>query len=204
MSDDESIASEDSCNDFSKKRFHCEECERTFATLYSLERHNTKFHDEESEDSMSDTDDKEDTDDDHEDEGDDEMSTEDEEETDDDEDEEGEQVGVTDMFRNLVRKAIDKHEDQLLPDVENYMSKGMTEKEATKRAFLSNNDAKKSLRHSYIKNVFEIAQQRQDPLFKGIMEKAKEFMDDGLDRCEAITSAVAYRKYAIYNLVKQI
>ena len=94
-------------------------------------------------------------------------------------------------YKWTVRKDIDKHEDQLSPDVENYMSKGMSEK--------------KSLRHLYIKNVFEIGQQRQDPLFKGIMEKAKEFMGDGLDRCEAITSAVAYQKYArLLNLPRSL
>ena len=206
MSDDESLASEDSFNDFSKKRFHCEECEGTFATRYNLVRHNANFHDEGGEDSMSDTDDEEETDDD-EDEEDDEMSIDDEEETDDDdEDEEGEQDGVTDMFRNLVRKAINKHEDQLLPDVESYMiEKGMSEKEATKRAFLGNNEAKKTFHRKYIQNIFDIEEQRRDPLFKAIMKKAKEFMDDdGLDQSEAIAAAVKFRKQAIYNMINYI
>ena len=120
-------------------------------------------------------------------------------------DEEGDERDVSNIFRKLVGKAINKHVDELLPIVEDYMeNKNISEKEATIQAFLDNDDVKKTLRKLFLTNVIEIDEHRHHPLFKAIMEKAKELMDEGLDREEALTAAVAYRKHAIYNLVKFI
>ena len=218
MSDDESVSSNNSVNDLSNKRFYCEDCERSFATRYTLQRHNKFFHgeSEEEEDAMSDveenesdqsaeedemstqetsSDEKDETSSDEEDE----MSA---NETSSDEDEEG---AVTAMFRKLLCKVIDKDFDQTMARVDDYKSEGMSEKEAVKRTLLESDALKKSLIHMYTQNVFDIEEQRRDPLFKAIMKKAKEFMDiDELNQSEAIAAAVKFRKQAIYDMINLI
>ena len=215
MSDNESVSSNNSFNKFSHKRFYCEECERTFATRYSLKRHNNFFH-EENEDATSDGEENESDQSMSEDESDqsttedknDQSMTEDEMNTNEvtsDEDEEQEEDTVTAMFRKLLVKAFDKDYEQLKPSIDDYKSKGISEKEATKRALFESHIIKKSLIQMYIQNVFDIEEQRRDPLFKAIMKKAKEFMDDdGLDQSEAIAAAVKFRKQAIYNMINSI
>ena len=224
MSDDESVSSNNSVNDLSNKRFYCEDCERSFATRYTLQRHNKFFHgeSEEEEDAMSDveenesdqsaeedemstqetsSDEKEETSSDEEDE----MSTNETSSDEDEEEEEQEEVTVTAMFRKLLCKAIDKDFDQTMTRVKDYKSEGISEKEATKRALLESDALKKSLIHMYTQNVFDIEEQRRDPLFKAIMKKAKEFMDiDELNQSEAIAAAVKFRKQAIYDMINLI
>ena len=177
--------------DFSKK-FKCEDCGSKFTTRYNLKRHIQYFH-EEDDMSSAEKDNAESS------------AEEDNGESSADEDmseDESEDEDVPVMFSNLVCDAINEHNEDLLPIVENYVEDGMTEKEATKQAFLESDGAKKTLRRLFTTNVLEIQQQRKHPLFKAIMEKAKELMDDGFDQMEALTTAVKYRKHAIYNLVK--
>ena len=122
-----------------------------------------------------------------------------------DEDEEEEEDTVTAMFRKLLGEVVRKEHGQITPTIKNYMSKGWTHKEAVKRALLESDVAKKSLNRKYIQNIFDIEEQRRDPLFKAIMKKAKEFMDDeGFDQHEAITAAVKFRKQAIYNMINSM
>ena len=203
ISDNHSLASNDSVSDFSKK-FECEDCDRKFATRYNLERHIDSLHNEDA-DNMKDKSSSEE-----------EMSSAEgsseeetssvegssEEEMSSDEDSSEEEDYAPLMFRKLVIEAINECEDELTPIIDNYMEKGMTENEATKRAFLENDAAKKTLRRLFIIQAAEIDEQRRHPLFKAIMEKAKELMAEGFDQCEALASAVTYRKHAIYNLVK--
>ena len=196
MSDTYSNMSDDSIASYgspSPTRYECEECDRKFVTRYNLMRHKKSFHDDE----MSTSEHSSNEDESEADESDAENSSEESE------DEEGDEREVSNIFRKLVEKAVNKHEDELVPIVEDIMeNKNMSEKEATKQAFLDNDDVKKTFRKLFLKNVIEIDEHRHHPLFKAIMEKAKELMDDGLDREEALTAAVAYRKHAIYNLLK--
>ena len=54
MSDDELSSTRNESLKALSKRFVCEACEHTFASRYSLQRHDEKFHTEESEDDESD------------------------------------------------------------------------------------------------------------------------------------------------------
>ena len=74
-------------------------------------------------------------------------------------------------------------------------------KEAIKYAILHSDAAKRTLRRKFTTNIINMKKDRRHSLIKAIMEKAKEFMDDGLDETEAITSAVGFRKHALHNLV---
>ena len=72
------------------------------------------------------------------------------------------------------------------------------------KAIFACDAAKKTLRRSFTKNILDIKEQIQHPLYKAINKKAKEFVDDGLDEEEAISSAVSFRKHGIYNLINFI
>ena len=227
MSDDnQSLASNDSFNEMSKK-FECKDCERNFSTRYNLKRHIESFHDEDSdimEEEDSDIMEEEDSDimeDDNnvseedmsnvesstdEDMSDTESSSKEdrsESETSEEEaEEEEEEENIPQIFLGVVNKVIEMHEDDLTPVFDDYVQNGMAENEATQHAFLESDAAKKTLRLLFTETILNINEQRKHPLFKAIMAKANELMNDGFDEREAVTSAVAYRKHAIYNLVQ--
>ena len=197
MSDTDSVSNmscysdESDNNSFSKlpKRFECKECSRKFSTRYNLQRHIENLH--------SDTEEAEDED----------MSEASEDVSDDEhssEDDGQNEMYLTNMFRILIGKALDENEDELSPVVEDLEQQGFSNKSAIKRAVSSSVETKKTLRRLIIENFINIYEHRRHPLFKAIMEKAKEFMDDGFNLREAVESAVAYRKHAIYQLVNYI
>ena len=193
-----SYKSESFCN--ALKKYKCEHCSRNFTRLFTLRRHKKTIHDEESsEESDMSTDQNdsnaESSDENTSDSSDDERSSEadsyDEEEN-----------YPTSMFENLLCQTLNKHKDEL--DIlieEDESSKNLSDHEATKRAILKSKAALKTLRHLYAKNMIEINEQRRDPLYKAILNKAKELQDDGFSLSEAIASAVSYRKHAIHKLV---
>ena len=111
---------------------------------------------------------------------------------------------MTNMFRILIGEAIDENDEELSPVVDDLEQQGLSNESAIKRAVSSSDETKKTLRRLLIANFINIYEHRRHPLFKAIMEKAKEFMDDGFDLREAVESAVAYRKHAIYQLVNYI
>ena len=111
---------------------------------------------------------------------------------------------VTRMFRKIFIKVYCEHEDELAPWISENAEKYMSQNEAIKNAVLNNDKAKKSLRHLLTENIIDINEQRRHPIFKAIMKKANELMEDGFDENEAIASAVAYRKHGIHNLIKFI
>ena len=139
----------------------------------------------------------------------DENSTDDDEDessTDDDEDDEMKPSHVTTMFRNMITHLYLEMEDDLGENIENYMYEDddMSIKEAIKEAILHNDVAKKKLKQLFIRNMIDIYEQRQHPLYKAIMKRAKKRMNEGMDFCEAIAAAVSHRKHGIYNLINHI
>ena len=202
------------------KKFHCKFCDKTFATNYSLERHNKTFHDDEgSASDMEDDTDKSMNEDETSMEADtvtDESMSKDEISTEEDSTEESESESstdqesdvdgnyVTNMFRNLVIDAYCTHKDELDPIINEYEERGKPEKEAIILAILESDKAKKAIRHLFAQNMIDINEQQQHPLFKAIMVKVQNLTNDGFDLNEAITCAVGYRKHAIYNLIKYI
>ena len=191
------------------KRFTCEECDSTFSKLYNLERHIDKFHPDsdsasdsdqscsdqnESENESMSTDDKDEdmsNDKSDEDMSDDERSSDDEET----------ESNLTTMFKDIIFETFARHEDELDPLIKENLENGLTKKEAEKRALLSSHEAKKTIQHLYVENIINIMEQMADPVFKAILKKAKELIDDGFKSREAVISAVSYRKHAIRNLV---
>ena len=111
---------------------------------------------------------------------------------------------VTNIFRNLLIDVYFENEDQLEPLIEKFLVKNMTKKEALIKAIFACDAAKKTLRRLFTKNILDIKEQLQHPLYKAINKKAREFVDDGLDEEEAISSAVSFRKHGIYNLINFI
>ena len=77
----------------------------------------------------------------------------------------------------------------------------MTEIEAIYCTILESDTAKKTLRRLLTETILTINEQSQHSLFKAIMRRAKELMDDGFDKRDAIASAVSYRKHEIHNLL---
>ena len=213
--DDHSYASSDSFGRF-PKRYECKLCNRKYITRFNLERHIDTLHRAESEDTTSDSiDDESDkisTDEEmcvDESSNDDETSSDGGEEISDDEsssdgEEEEEDENLPEMFPKLLCEVIGEHEDELGPIIGELIENNMTRKEAIKRAYLQSDAAKKTLRHKFTANIINMKKDRRHSLIKAIMEKAKEFMDEGLDEIEAITAAVGYRKHALYNLVNNI
>lgn len=210
MDDVNSVASSNSFDHLPKK-FECEICSRKFTTHFNLLRHIKTVHDDDSESDLSDTSEDERKEDMSESSSDEDMSEDgssdedmSEEESSSDESSSDDEIIVPNMFRKLVAEVWEEHEEELTPITNNYMSNNMSEKEAMIKAIQNSTDAKKTLRHLFINNIVEVEQQRRHPLYKAIMRKAKELMDDGLGECEALTSAVTYRKHAIYNLLNFI
>ena len=206
MADANSITSADSMDDFPKK-IKCEMCNQSFATHYSLFRHNKTFH---ADNASVSSDSKESEDVSAESSNDEDMSAESSNgedmsaESSNDESsssEMEEEEDVPYIFRRLVCEVSEKHDDELTPIMEDYMSKDISGSQAFKLAFQDCNAAKKTLRRLFIQHIHEVRQLRRHSLYKEIMAKAKELMDEGFDEHEAIVSAVAYRKHALYNLV---
>ena len=108
------------------------------------------------------------------------------------------------MFRNIVYKTIIEHDDELDPIIEEYMENKISVKEATRLALLKSNAAKKTLRRLFTESAIRIYEARRQPIFKSIMKKAQELMDDGFSVREAIASAVSYRKHALHNLLLKL
>ena len=234
MTDTPMISDTTSLMSSSKFKTHkCSICDRMLSTRYNLERHMKTFHEDDSDDSApnnmdgnenesdetmsiekSSTEDNESERDDTMSEGDsskggnesetDEQMSEAESSTEESENSDDEDNHVTRMFRKLFIKAYCEHEDELLSWIDENVGKYMSHNEAIKNAVLSNDKAKKSLRHHLTQNIIDINEQRRHPMFKAIMNKAKELMEDGFDENEAIASAVAYRKHGIHNLIKFI
>lgn len=212
ITDEHSLASTNSINDIPKK-YDCTHCNRNFVSRYNLERHIQKFHRVESENTTSDsTEDESDKSSLNEEMSvsnrssdaemsDDESSSEDENSSD---DEKAEDQYATVMFRKILAEVIIEHEDELEPLIEDSMEKNMSGKEATKYAICHSDVAKKTLRRKFITHIINMREERRHPLVKAIMKKTKELMDDGFGEYEAVTSAVGYRKHALYNLVNFI
>ena len=206
MADANSITSTDSLDDFPKK-IKCEMCNQSFATHYSLCRHNKTFH---ADNASVSSDSKESEDVSAESSNDEDMSAESSNgedmsaESSNDESsssEMEEEEDVPYIFSRLICEVSEKHDDELTPIMEDYMSKDISGSQAFKLAFQDCNAAKKTLRRLFIQHIHEVRQLRRHSLYKEIMAKAKELMDEGFDEHEAIVSAVAYRKHALYNLV---
>ena len=207
VSDDASVASSDAFT--SVPKFKCKECNSMFVKRYNLQRHIKTIH--EASDTESDEDENESDESMSEDEAcsSEENTTSDEDMSDDERssvtsDEELDEKYVPHMFRKIAIKAYKEHGNELDPIVKEYMADGMTEADAMKYALLSSDTAKKRLRSLYVENVIFMAENNKHPLFKAIMEKADELIDEGFDACEAIKAAVAYRKHAIYDLVNYL
>ena len=216
MADANSITSTDSLDDFPKK-IKCEMCNQSFATHYSLCRHNKTFHadnasvssdSKESEDVSAESSNDEDMS--AESSNDEDMSAESSKDEDTSAESSNDESSSSEMeeeedvpytFRRLVCEVSEKHDDELTPIMEDYMSKDISGSQAFKLAFQDCNAAKKTLRRLFIQHIHEVRQLRRHSLYKEIMAKAKELMDEGFDEHEAIVSAVAYRKHALYNLV---
>lgn len=208
MSDTSSLASSDTFT--SAREFKCEECNSTFSKRYNLERHIETIHDAsdkeeyesecEDETMSTDEDSNKDRSDDETESG--EDTSEDESSSDDEEMENEERV--TFMFRTIACQAYDEHKEELDPIAKEYMEKGMTEKEAVKQALLKSNEARKTLRNLYVTNLIDISEHVQDPLYKAIVAKAQELIDDGFTVREAFEAAVSYRKHGIYNLMNYL
>ena len=105
------------------------------------------------------------------------------------------------MFRKIVCTIIDEHKDEIDPIFDDNMENNISPKTAMKFALYKSNAVKKTLRRLYTQNVIDIYEECRQPIFKSIMKKAQELMDDGFSVREAIASAVSYRKYALYDLM---
>ena len=73
------------------------------------------------------------------------------------------------------------HDDDLTPVIEDLVEQGFSKNSAMKRAILYSNKAKKTLRRLLIANFINIDEHRRLPLFKAVMKKAKDLMNDGFD-----------------------
>ena len=118
---------------------------------------------------------------------------------------------VTPIFRKIVCKTVKLHEDMLseiIEEDEEMESSGKSKKkikQATIKAIESSNAAKKTLRNLFAKNLINVYKERNHPLYKAIVKKARQLMDDeGFEFEEGVKAAVSYRKHAIYDLLKYI
>ena len=206
-----SSQSGDSCDSVAtfepkRRKYECHDCDKTFTKRYNLERHNLKMHDEgdeeDSDSSISDNDSISDTSSHSDSEASaDEEGSDEEEESDDTEDEDEEQIDNS-VFDNFIQTAVSPYNDEFEMKSEEFMSEGMTEKEA---ACLANQQLmphySKSLRQIFVHYMVDMAEKRKHPLFKAIMKTAKEYQQDGFDEDAAIKAAVSYRKHSIENLI---
>ena len=134
----------------------------------------------------------------------------DEESSEDEEDKE--KHYITNMFRKIACKTIKLHEEELDDLMGKEEDEDMENKDCLKRkkqmtisAIQNSSSAKKTLRRLFVKNVINVHQERNHPLYKAIMKKAKELMDnEDFELDEAINAAVSYRKHAIYNLLEYL
>ena len=201
MSDNRSISTSykslDSKEHFNK--YECEECSQIFTSRYNLERHNRNFHNAESsgEEDME-------TDDESNDEDTNESDVEDTNESD-VEDSDEENTNVPKMFHTIFWTVVQTHEDEIEPLVDEYTEdEELSQTEAIKKAFLENKEMKRALLKMIKTSLINAEEFRRDPLIKSIQDKAKDLKDEGFARDEALTTAIKYRKYAIYNWVKSL
>ena len=210
-----SICEEESVASFESspaKRFKCDKCERKFTRRYTLKRHIDSKHDEsseEKEEEESKSCDESEVEDNASNSGD-ESELEEDAATSEDSSDEDRQC-VTPMFRKIVCKTVKLHEDMLseiIEEDEEMESSGKSKKkikQATIKAIESSNAAKKTLRNLFAKNLINVYKERNHPLYKAIVKKARQLMDDeGFEFEEGVKAAVSYRKHAIYDLLKYI
>ena len=188
--------------------FECDECERNFATKSSLRRHKKSFHDEASDEASEASDEASQASDESS-----EASDESSEASDEESNEpvrkrrrKEERHGkyVTSIFIDLLNQVLDEYEDEIMPVKEEMIEEGLSEGEAEKCAILSSKKAKKKLQQLFIESTYALHEHLAHPLLQAITKKARDYMKDGLEAEEAITSAVKYRKHAIYDLIKYV
>ena len=122
------------------------------------------------------------------------------------ESEEDEKKGmyVTQLFRDMVQEVVEENEEELSVTRNELIEKGVKKRRASKLAILNSDASKKALRQLFVKNMHQIEEHIRHPLYKAIIKKVEDFVDDGLNLSEAIDSAVKYRKHALYNLINYL
>ena len=108
-----------------------------------------------------------------------------------------------DVFKFLIQDVLLNSVDEFQNLLDHYEDNGSSTKDAVAQAFKAlYPHYKKNLKKKFVKYISTMTLMRQTPLFQSILRKMKDFQNDGLDDEEAIKSAVSYRKYSIYNLLK--
>ena len=178
------------------KAYSCSECNASFVRSYNLRRHKKTLHGEDSEDedethssqetgtesSVSDL----------------EEPSSDKSEYNQSSDEEEER----DSFQNLIDDALNQYHNTFQELTEHYQENGLSKRDATDEAFETLRPRyEKALKELFVSYIIDMFAKHRNPLFRSILRKIKDFEDDGLDRDEAIRSAVSYRKHSIYSLL---
>ena len=201
-------------SDGDDRSIECRECDKTFATRYSLNRHRENIHDEKEDlsdtDSESDessvSDDSKDSDSDNnkdsvsdDSEGPDSESS-DSEGSDSESDKESENDNVLSDF---VGNACVQNAEKIEAKVNKFMEDGISEEKAETLAHKKLlPQYRKSLRKIIANHFIDTIVKHEHPLMKKIYRKFKSYQNKGFDMDTAIKNAVRYYKYSIDNLIQ--
>ena len=99
-------------------------------------------------------------------------------------------------FRDFIEAALACHEEEYYD-----LADGEDNDEVTYKRSLLKDKISKALRRIFVHYILDMENKKNDPLFKAIMRKAKEFEDDGFDIDEAVNASVSYWKHPINKLL---
>ena len=185
---------------------YCTQCNKRFASNYSLKRHAELKHPrEESEESEGDHSDTLPSDD----ENDDAMSVEtgsnsglEGEEDLSSTDEEADHDEADDVFSGMISRAYEQHKLEKRRLISQYEANGASETEATRQAHIELLPKyRKALRNKFKNLLIDMQLIRKHPVYKAVMQKARDLEMDNYERDEAIAAAVSFRKHLINTMI---